>query len=90
MCRTSSVHLETENHAKIRPVNSHVRVQEREGEKRRGLSAHSPSPRAQHPNPSSRLYERLRPHKEPWRCSMRAGEQWRIPVHNPQAESGGL
>ncbi len=30
----------------------------RSGEKRRGLSAHSPSPRARHPNPRSRLHER--------------------------------
>ncbi len=33
---------------------------------------------------------RPRSHEEPRRCSMRAGEQWRIPVHNPQADSGGL
>ncbi len=26
----------------------------------------------------------------PWRSSMRDGEKWRIPSHNPQAESGGL
>ncbi len=42
-----------------------MRALEREGEKRRGLSAHSPSPRAWHPNPSSRLYERSRPHEMP-------------------------
>ncbi len=42
-----------------------MRDREREGEKRRGLSAHSPSPRARHPNPSSRLYERPRPHERP-------------------------
>ncbi len=53
---------------------------ERKGEKRRGLSAHSPSPRARHPNP------RLWPHERPRRCSMRGGEKWRIPSHNPQAE----
>ncbi len=32
----------------------------REGEKRRGPSAHSPSPRAQHPNPRSRTHGRPR------------------------------
>ncbi len=56
----------------------------REGEKRRGLSAHSPSPRAQHPNPRSRTHER------PRRPPGRDGEKWMTPFHTPQAKSGGL
>ncbi len=65
-----------------------ARTRSGEGEKRQGLSAHSPSPRARHPNPRSLV--RPRSHEDPRRCSMRAGEKWRIPSHNPQAESRGL
>ncbi len=46
-----------------------------EGEKRRGLSAHSPSPRAKHPKPRSRIYERLRIHEKPRRPPERDGEE---------------
>ncbi len=53
----------------------------REGEKRRGPSAHFPAPRAQHPNPRSRA------HAKP---PERDGEKWMTPFHTPQAESGGL
>ncbi len=54
------------------------------GRERRGLSAHSPSPRAQHPNP------RLRIHAKPRRPPERDGEKWMTPFHTPQAESRGL
>ncbi len=43
---------------------------------------------SRHPNPRSHV--RPRSHEGPQRCSMRDGEKWRIPSHNPQAESGGL
>ncbi len=61
------------------------------GRERRGLSAHSPSPRAKHPNPRSRIHERLWIHAKPRRPPERDGERkWMIPFHTPQAESGGL
>ncbi len=61
------------------------------GRDRRGLSAHSPSPRAKHPNPRSRNHERPRIHAKPRRPPERGGERkWRTPFHTPQAESGGL
>ncbi len=60
------------------------------GRERRGLSAHSPSPRAQHPNLRSRNHERLRIHAKPRRPPECNGEKWMTPFHTPQAESGGL
>ncbi len=38
--------IEIENRARIQLVNSRALAREREGEKRRGLSAHYPSPRS--------------------------------------------
>ncbi len=52
---------------------------------------HSPSPRAKHPNPRSRIHERPRIHEEAAEASgARRGRKWMTPFHTPQAESGGL
>ncbi len=59
-------------------IRAHARV--REGEKRRGLSAHSPSPRAQHPNPRSWT------HEMPRRPLGHDGEKWMTPFLKPRAE----
>ncbi len=61
-------------------VNLRARARESEGEKRRGLSAHSPSPRARHPNPRSWLHER------PRRSLGCDGEKLKIPSHKPRVE----
>ncbi len=58
-------------------VSSTTSVLEREGEKMRGLSAHSPSPRARHPNPRSRT------HGGPRRPPGRDGEKRMTPFQKP-------
>ncbi len=60
-----------------------IRAREREGEKRRGLSAHSPSPRARHPNPRSRDLTRSRGGA---RCSPGKNGGFPLTILKPRAE----
>ncbi len=69
MCRISSSPKETVSRAlglgnrKSCKNSTGEFTRTRSGEKRRGLSAHSPSPRARHPNPRSWPHERPRFHR---------------------------
>ncbi len=60
------------------------------GRERRGLSAHTPSPRAKHPNPRSRIHEAADSREAAEAPGVRRGKKWMTPFHTPQAESGGL